>query len=193
MLYTQYKDASLKHLQACKTALYGLKFYKGASGVTTSTPNPSRDALLFNIFYLSGYTLECIINFAIYKKIGWTTNVQHMSNSHYSICYNIHQHSLPFRPTYSISQHKFNKNIQLLNNLLPGNNIPLINPSIPIHSNPNIEKMLLDTVSRRRNTDCWKPDLRYNPVSWFFPKYTEQDVHDLVSLTEDIYIKLQNV
>jgi hypothetical protein len=53
--------------------------------------------------------------------------------------------------------------------------------------------MLLDTVSRRRNTDCWKPDLRYNPVSWFFPKYTEQDVHDLVSLTEDIYIKLQNV
>lgn len=204
MLYTQYREASLKHLQACKTALYGLRFYRGNSGIIHSTPTHNRDALLLDIFYLSGYTLECIINYAIYKRIGWTTqDVKEMYNIPRNAAF-FKKPNYPgtrnrvllasgrdFFPTYYIKQHKFNKNIQLLHSLLPGNNVLLINRAIPLSI--NLQRMVFDAVGTTRNNDYWKPELRYEPVNWFSTRYTEQDVIDLVSLTETVYNDLLRI
>jgi hypothetical protein len=192
MIYTQYREASLKHLQACKTALHGLRFYRGNSGVISSTPSHNRDALLLDIFYLSGYTLECIINYAIYKRIGWITNpVDSMQNSQHRISFYKNQSGVSFRPSYWIAQHKFNRNVQLLHLLLPGNNVPLINRAIPVSI--NLQRMVFDAVGTTRNNDHWKPELRYEPTNWFSTRYTEQDIIDLVSLTETVYNDLLRI
>jgi len=204
MIYNQYKDASLKHLQACKTALHGLSFYHNKSSAIPTTPQLNKDSLLLDIFYLTGYTLECIVNYAIYKKIGFnnTSDVKQMYNFSNKIAFfrrpnypqtnnRVQLNGHDFLPSYWIEQHKFNKNIQLLDKLLPGNNIPLINQSVPISL--TIQKMILETVSRVRNNNYWKPELRYEPANWILGKYTEQDIKDLVKLSEKIYIELQKV
>lgn len=203
MLYTQYKDAALKHLQACKTALHGL------SG-TVSTTN--KDALLLDIFYLSGYTLECIINYAIYKRVGWHTNVYDLIDSNNKISFykpkkdrngnfirifdtRTNQH---FTPQYWIAQHQFNRNIRLLADIFrvefPGTSFHLVNNLTRVSMSN--QKMILEIIGNgrtRNNQDFWKPELRYEPVSWFNARYTEQDVIDLVNLTEQVFIQLQSV
>lgn len=207
MLYTQYKEASLKHLQACKTAVHGLKFYHGRSAITSNLAKPNRDALLLNIFYLCGYTLECIINYAICKKISWTSrSVKEMYDVTKNVAFYKEPYDPPygrgkarvrltsgrdFIPSYYFAQHKFNINVQLLHILLPGNVVPLVNSSIPVAA--NLQRMIFDPFNGSRNNHCWKPDIRYLPASWFASNYTEQDVLDLVELTEQVYIHLQSV
>jgi hypothetical protein len=55
--YKEYEKASLKHLKACQAMLAGL------SCKTTTISVAEKEYLLMDIFYLSGYTLECIINY----------------------------------------------------------------------------------------------------------------------------------
>lgn len=205
MLYTQYKDAALKHLQASKTALRGLSFYKGA---TNSTLNLSKEALLFDIFYLSGYTLECIINYALYKKTGWTTqdvkevydisrNFAFFKKPNYNGTRNRVQvqnrsgNYVDFSPRYFIEQHRFNNNIGLLSSLLPNSQIPLIDSSVNISQ--KMKEMIFDSLNGRRNNNYWKAEMRYEPITWFSSRYNEQDVREFFALTETIYNELQKV
>jgi hypothetical protein len=199
MLYTQYKDAALKHLNACKTALYGLKFYHG----TTPLSQKKREALLHNIFYLSGYTLECVINYALYKRLRWTSQEVHkLINSDYKIVYvkptSWNQNAgrlevksftdrirnVTFTPNFWIAQHEFNKNVQLLHILLPNSRVPIVDNSIRIP--PNVHRMVFEIQNQKNH---WRPELRYETTTPF----SQSDIEEFVELTEQVYIKLLTV
>lgn len=63
MIYSNYEKASLKHLKACQTMVFTLLHH------SASISPKDKSYLLMNIFYLSGYTLECIINYALFKEV----------------------------------------------------------------------------------------------------------------------------
>ena len=186
MLYTQYKDAALKHLNACKTALHGLKFYHG----NTPISQKKREALLHNIFYLSGYTLECIINYAIYRRVGFslTSEVELLQDTVNNISFYKTPRGNTHKFTYFVQQHKFHKNIQLLHNLLPGgHSVPLVDRTINIA--PEMERMIFDRFAGVRNNNHWRPELRYETTTPF----SQSDIEELVKLTEQVYIQLLTV
>jgi hypothetical protein len=89
---------------------------------------------------------------------------------------------------YFIQQHKFHKNIQLLQNLLPGgHSVPLIDRSISI--SPTMERMIFDRFAGIRNNNHWRPELRYETTTPF----SQSDIEEFVELTEQVYIQLLTV
>lgn len=186
MQYTQYRDASLKHLNACKTALHGLKFYHGSAPLSRR----KKESLLLNIFYLSGYTLECIINYSIYKRLGFSTNsrVENLQDTSRSIAFYKKPNGSTHQFQYCIQQHKFHLNVQLLHTLLPGGHgVPLIDRTVYVL--PNLQKMVFDRYNGTVNNEHWKPEIRYKTTIPF----SQTDIEQFVELTEKIYIELLTI
>ncbi|WP_228043965.1 hypothetical protein, partial [Dolichospermum sp. LEGE 00246] len=65
--YKEYEKASLKHLKACQAMLAGL------SCKTTTISVAEKEYLLMDIFYLSGYTLECKSLNSVYPDMACAT------------------------------------------------------------------------------------------------------------------------
>jgi hypothetical protein len=183
MIYSSYKSAALKHLQGCKLALNGLKL----STAHGSISGKMKADLLMEIFYLSGYTIECSVNYAIYKRVGWLTRpVYDLFDISKSVSYSKPTSGSPI--SFWISQHKFHKNLQLLSTLLPGGNqVPLVDSSI--HVPANLRRMIFDPFNGTKNHNHWRPELRYESNTIF----TETDIEAFVQLSEDFYIKILSV
>ncbi|MCE2906773.1 MAG: hypothetical protein LW814_17455 [Anabaena sp. CoA2_C59] len=175
MRYKEYERASLKHLKACQAMLAGLSCQAKSISVA------EKEYLLMDIFYLSGYTLECIINFALFKEVykkphnkpkyNDYTNVKIVEDSTLNFAFKFRTKANSKGYAYCIQTHNFYKNIQLLNNLVGKNTIPLI--SNPKTVPPNLLQMI-------RN---WKAEARYHTHI----KYNEKDIKSLVELTEKVY------
>ena len=175
MLYREYEKASLKHLKACQIMLTGLNYQAKSISVQ------EKEYLLMDIFYLSGYTLECIINFALLKKVykrnRWndTKCVKKVVDSSLSFAFRCKDYQ-GNQYTFCIQFHNFWKNINLLDSLLAGNNIPLIGDkkSVPVG--------LLNMIEN------WESASRYHTHK----KYNESDINALVELTEKVYNAIIN-
>ena len=67
--YDYYKDAAERHLETCKELREYIK--ANFQGKPTLSPQEERKQkmILANIYYLSGYVIECIVNYGILKHI----------------------------------------------------------------------------------------------------------------------------
>jgi len=197
MVYRDYEKAARKHLQTCKSMLLGLDCFESNN---MRLSNRNREYLLMDIFYLSGYTLECTINYALFKLISNESHnrshllhiasslnppVQDIRNLPVKKIYdNPSTHRFAFYKrmrgvsvnfNYYVSGHDFWKNIDLLNNLLIGNSIPLISNK---NSIPNNLRNMLDS-----SINGWKAEKRYETTQ----RFTLDDIRELVNFSEEVY------
>jgi|GEM_PF-2612897 len=175
--YKQYKDAALKHLKSCQEII---KYFN--CQYNCISPGTEKE-LLINVFYLSGYTMECIINYAIFSKIYTSTKSLSKSDNVYRIFdptnkfsfyskYN-DNNGVTCTANYYVSGHNFMKNITLLKKLTPGGNIPLVH-------DPKIVPSSVSTLIRK-----WDVKIRYETN--INPPINKTDIASLVEFTEKFY------
>lgn len=68
MDYKDYKTASERHLETC-LKLKDVVTNKYVKDVLTKTEVKNRNELLMNMYYLTGYVIECIVSYGILKYI----------------------------------------------------------------------------------------------------------------------------
>jgi|JI6StandDraft_1071083.scaffolds.fasta_scaffold72746_2 hypothetical protein len=179
--YNDYKTAAQRHLMTCDYLVKSLSLPDNLA----HKPNTSsyKSHLLRNIYYLSGYTIECMVNYAIYECVNDTKpRAQRISrvNQLYEPTY-----SLVFKEfgrgsfQYVIAWHNFQENMKVLNNLATSkfSQIPVIGQSVYPANWTTIRQLF----------DDWEPQVRYTSVA-----YTEQQIIDFHKLSLDIYTNIRS-
>lgn len=73
--YTDYKAASERHLETCLQIKEILEQQFQPKTLLSAREAKEQEQLLSNLYYLSGYVIECIYNYAIFKNISFPSNV----------------------------------------------------------------------------------------------------------------------
>lgn len=183
--YHDYKAAAQRHLMTCDYLVKSLSLPDNL--VHKPNTNSYKSHLLRNIYYLSGYTIECIINYAIYEcvndsKIGLAkiNRVDHLYEPTLSLVFKPNLRRDRGRSfQYVIAYHNFQKNMKVLNNLATSKfaQIPVIGQSVYPANWTNIRQLF----------DDWEPQVRYTSVA-----YTEQQIVDFHKLSSDIYTNIRS-
>lgn len=90
-VYDYYKDAAERHLETCnELRKYIAGNFQGKT--LTSQEEKKQRMILANIYYLSGYVIECIVNYGILKHIKFETkrkkiNELTSSDNKYGVAY----------------------------------------------------------------------------------------------------------
>jgi hypothetical protein len=163
-----YRFSANKHIVSCDFILKNLK-----NGVDVDSFVV--DNLLRNVYYLSGYIIECSINYNIYKRLKWTKPVFTFYNREYNV-------SFRDNTRYVIKNHDFHSNMELLDLLIPGNKIL----EIPIISG----ELLGFSEKSRKLFFSWNPAIRYETQKGNEPFYLLDELLEFVHLAKEIYIKL---
>lgn len=187
MTYKDYQKASYKHLNSCKAMLNSLHLLSGNNQAVLQEPS-SQKALLQNIFYLSGYTLECIINYSILKHFKWKedkmvddTTPDHNFSKRSGLAF------YPKTPTenggiyhFEISKHHFQRNIQVLRKGLPSSKIPYVDPTIQL------------TATTKSLLTAWQVEIRYNDCETKYSsiELTEPIIKEFLEFTDKVYTEL---
>lgn len=129
MLYKEYLNAARKHEYTCDV------INEKICGNDCSSSQ--KKSLLINLYYLSGYVIECIIKYAIYDLSGHAKDLDVKMLSKGGLTYNVH-----------IKYHRFERYTEQLNKFLSAP-IPLINYS------KGIEREVLRLYKE------WDVDIRY--------------------------------
>jgi len=179
--YNDYKTAAQRHLMTCDYLVKALSLPDNLS----HKPNTSsyKSYLLRNIYYLSGYTIECMVNYAIYECVNdIKPRSQRISrvNQLYEPTY-----SLVFKEIgrgsfqYVIAWHNFQENMKVLNNLATSkfSLIPVIGQRLYPANWASIKQLF----------DDWEPQVRYTSVA-----YTEQQIIDFYKLSSEIYTNIRS-
>jgi len=109
MIYSQYKTASIRHLHTCNELIATLPSIKNAS---------TERNILLNLYYLAGYTIECIVNYAIYDYLKFNPLHSVNSLSPTNSCGVGYLHPMRYPKNirsfqkYVITSHKFQHNCQ---------------------------------------------------------------------------------
>ncbi|WPV69206.1 hypothetical protein [Chitinophaga sp. LS1] len=67
MIYEDYRKSALKHLKTCEFMLENLDKIPAVDNLDGLSKEEWKNHVLRNIFYLTGYAAEGIINYCIYK------------------------------------------------------------------------------------------------------------------------------
>lgn len=168
MVYEDYKTASIRHLRTCQHLCQNL-------GQVQNTQ--VKKHILANIYYLSGYVIECIINYAIYDLVSYskTEDVKQLNESSHQISF--------YKPKkkgwYQINHHKFQENSQFLVSQLPAiSQIPFIDWSNKPEKYRSVERLY----------EKWQSNARYEDH-----QFTEQQVKLFVQLVEEIHLKIRQI
>lgn len=166
MDYREYQKASHKHLVACKSILDSISLLNGNPNAQI-IQNNKLQSVLHNVYYLSGYSLEGIINYSIFKHYKWKQPSVYTTDYKFSdLC------DLSFYPDtrslrtgrkyrFCLSQHKFSDTIQILRRDFSSSKIPFIDRT---------EKVSSDVV---KLFNLWCVEIRY---------HNENRIYDGVSL-----------
>jgi hypothetical protein len=193
--YKDYKTAAQRHLMTCQYMVECLTLPDNSLHKPMSSSYKSY--LLKNIYYLSGYTIESIINFAIYECVNKSktagepkiTYVNELWEPNYKLIFTTDKSKTP-RPandrtyyTYVISYHKFRENYKVLYGLANSypnfDKIPVIGRRIiPVNWNTYLRQMF----------QCWEAQIRYTDEI----PYTENQIVDFFKLSVDIYNGVRN-
>ena len=111
MIYKDYLKAARKHKITCEVIAEKLNEEKRQK----SPDSDKLKSLILNLYYLSGYVIECMVKYGIYDLIGYgsTDDVRNLNEE--GLTYDLH-----------IKHHPFGKYTEHLNNLMSGA-IPLVN------------------------------------------------------------------
>ena len=75
ILYPYYKEAADRHIETCLQLEDILKTrYQSKPVLTVAEQNDSK-YLLSNLYYISGYIIECIYNYSIFRNINFPNNI----------------------------------------------------------------------------------------------------------------------
>lgn len=89
MFYTEYKEAAERHLEVCFQLEKLLIHYQKVENGRTLTNKEAKEKLqlLSDLYYLSGYIIECSYNYAIYKHISYpnTEPVKNLKPANWAI------------------------------------------------------------------------------------------------------------
>ena len=153
MVYKEYLNSARKHLFTCNVIFEKLEDKKPQiKAIKTS--------LLLNLYYLSGYIIECIVKWAIFELIAYPKDQDVKKLDKKDLSFN-----------KNIRFHKFDRYTQHL--------IRLSSLSIPlIHSERDIKK---EVVRLYRE---WDVDIRY---SYDTKKYNDRDYIQFYEYAKKIY------
>lgn len=188
MVYTDYKLAAEKHLKTCigfKDAIDKLQVHDRTSSIITNC----KQASIHNLFYLSGYLLESISSYSVYKHFGWnpTKNVKGRDDIFSARCnfsfYSNHHYQ------YFVEGHQFQTNqFEVLKVPLNNTGIPFIDSAVHV----DLDMQVLFNL--------WKPELRYHDANRSYPfllntKITlnETNVLKFITLSTNIYNSLLQI
>ncbi|NRF37596.1 hypothetical protein [Pedobacter foliorum] len=190
MEYTAYLHASQKHLNTCLSLLDAIKLLNSKNKTESLIiVSPGYDAVLHNAYYLSGYTLECIINYSIFKhykfKSSSVRTVEHNFSEKCGLTYGPETKTKDGRQSYPfyISKHQFSRNIQILTKAFPNSLIPFVDNSVKVDA---------DLLSFFRN---WDVEMRYHDVNQSYNniRLTIDNVSRFVELTQKIFNGLMKI
>lgn len=190
MLYTEYKTAAEKHLKSCIAMVESIEKLNILDNSSLVTSRYKRD-VLHNLFYLSGYTLESISTYCVYKHYQWpagvsiktsTVNINFSSRSNFTFYPNRNYQ-------FNAHGHAFQTNqFEVLRLIFSTSNVPIIDPSKTID---------LDLLSLFNQ---WKPEVRYHGSNqqcmiYFNNQHAlyENKIKEFVALTEEIYNSLLQI
>jgi len=191
MFFTDYKIAAERHLETCLQLQSILEIYKKKEDngeILTLSEIQSKNDNLSNLYYLAGYIIECIYNCAIYKQIGFPSNVDVMElkPSNWSIHGITHDVSFRARSggggpnTFIISQpgHKLSGNMHFFASA----SHMTLNLSIPLLDGNNITRPCTQLF------DNWNAEVRYSIDPIIILNYIT--VFDFFALANEIYTGL---
>ena len=180
MKFREYKIVAKKHLDAC------------ISIIRQYSNDEIPESVLREIHYLSGYVIEGICVYAIYKHYEWDDNrdIQEFDpdfTNETGLDYyknglrRNHSNQIVYTGAhYYITSHGFNQYVELLDVPFQGTNIPYIDASA------EIDDVVYDMIYD------WQPDLRYRYGRLNRP--TVEEVKKLVNTCETIYNQVsQNI
>ncbi|MDM8552732.1 hypothetical protein QUF72_21805 [Desulfobacterales bacterium HSG2] len=185
MIYTDYEKAAKRHLLTCfqLKEILREKYQRKETLSSSEAMEPplsgleseQKQALLSNLYYLSGYVIECIYNYAIYKHIGFTGQVNRLNPN--STPYRVSCHSrsgarfVIRRPAHQLSgnMHFFQTVIQIQGASM----IPLI--GYPIYPPRPCYRLF----------DNWNANVRYSIDRSLNLDYS--NTYDFLSLADEIY------
>jgi len=184
MIYTDYQLAATKHLNTCKAILDSFDRFSQLDNTAIIVSRYKQEAI-HSIYYLSGYILESIATYSIYKHFGWNTRVSVKTfNRGFSdscqFTFYPHQNYL-----YSAKSHIFQRNqFEVLRRVFSSSNIEFIDTSVYVN---NDMKILFNS---------WKAEVRYHKKNRNYinnSQITEANIKDFVSITENIYNSLLQI
>lgn len=185
MLYKEYKLAAEKHLKTCLGIVEAITKLK-VSDSSALLVSRNKQAILHNLFYLSGYVLESISTYAVYKHYCWIPNqsVRNYNNafvlkSNFSFKMNHNGAGNSYYAEY----HGFQANqFEVLKTQLNNSGIPMIDSSVIVETDMQILFNL------------WKPEIRYHEPNKNYPSILntqisldESNILKFVDLTNNIY------
>lgn len=181
MKYRDYKINAKKHLDACLSIL------------NTYSDNIVPESVLRELHYLSGYIIEGICVYAIYKHYEWEedrditrydedftreTGLDYYKNGNRLDRAN--GRIINTGAQYYITSHGFDQYVNLLVTPLQGTNIPYIDAS------STVDRAIVDLIKE------WRPDLRYRYGT--LNRHTKTEIVKLINICKIIYNQVsQNI
>jgi hypothetical protein len=201
MQYIEYQYAAEKHIKACKSMLSMLATGQFKGFVLSQK---EQDYVLMDIYYLSGYIFESAVIYGLYKLafddainsvFDYTKSIKDtyyfgQGGAYYhkpptikfsfykKYCDKLHSNTSNISSNYCVSGHKFWNNIELINHILSGNDIPLISDRDDINLATEITNIYALVQS-------WEPEKRYLLES---PPLSYSQVNAIVNLAEQVYL-----
>ena len=182
--YKDYKTAAQRHLMTCQYLVECLTLPDNTHHKPLSSSYKSY--LLKNIYYLSGYTIESIVNFAIYECVN-DTKPRHQKIRRANQL-NEPTLSLGFKSRgkhgyqYVIAYHKFQENYKVLNNLATSKFA-----LVPVIGGTNYPSYW---SSVQPLFDNWEAQVRYK--SDILSLYTEQQILDFFKFSTELYTGIRS-
>ncbi|WP_413670138.1 hypothetical protein ACEN9X_09465 [Mucilaginibacter sp. Mucisp86] len=189
MDFKNYQESSIKHLSTCKSILHAIHLLHTVGNTSADILQPNNtQATLHNVFYLSGYTLESIINYSIFKHYRWTKpSVQELDHTFSGRCDFTFFPHVPRRNggtyQYWASQHEFHRNIDILKREFSSCGLPLIDRTAPVDN--DAKKLFFS----------WNVEVRYHlPTERYSGvELTFANVKKFVELTDILYNGLMKI
>lgn len=180
MKYRDYKINAKKHLDACISIL------------NSYSSNEVPENVLREVHYLSGYIIEGLCVYAIYKHYDWDEDkdikeydkdfTQETGLDYYKSGHrrdkNNNDEIIQTNAKYYITSHGFHQYVELLDVPFQGTNIPYIDVSC-VEENINKALVLIDE---------WQPDLRYR--YGYLNKHTKEEIKQLIDTCKIIYSQI---
>lgn len=181
MDYRNYQKASEKHLSTCKTIMNSVILLNGNDQAIINQEQ-KLNSVLHNVYYLSGYTLECIINYAIFKHFKWSKpsimDEDHSFSKRCGLSYGkLKQVNKQSTYPYIIHKHEFSRNIDILRKEFSTSKIPLI----------DVTEKLDSEVLKLFNS--WRVEIRYHPPENKYSsiQLTTANIQKFVDTTDKVF------
>ncbi len=184
MTYPEYKIAAERHLETCLQLLFILEKYKVKEQTEglLSPETKDREKILGDLYYLSGYIIECSYNCAIYHHISWNGDVDRLKTNSTSFrvsCYPDNNAVFSLRRETGrisgIKQHQLSGNMHFFQTVQP-RNTPY---PIPLIIDPINNRFCIDLF------DNWSAEIRYTIDSSLNLNY--DNVFDFFYLATEVY------